>query len=228
MEVLSVGPSHLKVSPYNSNTLILSWEDNASYETQYKVERSFDGKRWGRIGSVGTNGESFMDTGLYSGKRYYYRVRAVGETWVSDTAIASGVRALTVSNSKAINISTRGTVGAGSDSIMIAGFILLGDENKDIFNRGIGPSLPLGSGSTLLQDPELVLFSGETQIAQNDNRMDDPKALEIFDTGIPPESEKEAALYANLSPGPYTILLRGANDTQDLATIEVYDVPDTF
>jgi len=55
----------------------LSWQDNSSDETNFRVERSPDGvNNWGEIATVSANSSSYADTGLTQNIRYYYRVKA--------------------------------------------------------------------------------------------------------------------------------------------------------
>ena len=53
----------------------LVWQDKASTETSYSVERSTDNKTWSVIATLAANSTSYSDTGLTPGATYYYRVR---------------------------------------------------------------------------------------------------------------------------------------------------------
>jgi hypothetical protein len=63
-----------------SNAINLSWADNASAETAYKVERSTDGVTFYPLAATGANATFYRNTNLTAGKRYYYRVYAVNAT----------------------------------------------------------------------------------------------------------------------------------------------------
>ena len=122
------------------------------------------------------------------------------------------------------NISTRGAVGTGND-IVIVGFILGGGSNNDlVILRGLGPSLP-GDLGPLLADPTLELRdSSGTQVAINDNWMDDPTQLPIINgAGLGPPSPLESCIAVSLAPGAYTALLAGKNGGTGLGLVEVYD-----
>jgi N-acetylneuraminic acid mutarotase len=69
-------PSNLNVSSVSSTSLKLAWSDNSVREDGYKIERSTDGKSFSQIATVGANVSTYTNTGLTSGKKYYYRVRA--------------------------------------------------------------------------------------------------------------------------------------------------------
>lgn len=75
---LPAAPSALSAS-YNSKNgrLRLDWIDNATNEESYVVERSVDGTNFVRIKTLAANKESFADSSVQRGARYYYRVRAV-------------------------------------------------------------------------------------------------------------------------------------------------------
>jgi fibronectin type 3 domain-containing protein len=51
------------------------WQDKATNETAYSVERSTDNKTWSVIASLPANSTRYTDTGLKPGATYYYRVR---------------------------------------------------------------------------------------------------------------------------------------------------------
>src|SRR5690606_41608904 len=55
----------------------LSWTDNSSDETNFRIERSPDGTSgWTEIATAAANATSYQNTGLTCGTPYYYRVRA--------------------------------------------------------------------------------------------------------------------------------------------------------
>ena len=60
-------------------------------------------------------------------------------------------------------------------------------------------------------------------VAFNDDWRDDPiEESEINATGIPPTNDLESAIVENLTPGPYTAIVRGANNTTGVAVVEAY------
>ena len=106
---------------------------------------------------------------------------------------------------------------------MIGGFIVNGTTPKKVLARGIGPSLaPFGVANPLL-DPVLQVFSGQTLLATNDNWQDtDPVAISA--TGLAPGDPRESALIMTLPPGAYTVIESGAQSTEGIALVEVYDL----
>ena len=126
---------------------------------------------------------------------------------------------------EAQNISTRANVGTG-DNVLIGGIIITGTETKQVVLRGIGPSL----GSTVsgvLADPVLELYDGDGMLlATNDNWMDNSAddQMILTDNNLAPTEDAESALVANLDPGAYTAIVRGAGDTTGVGLVEAYDL----
>jgi hypothetical protein len=90
-------------------------------------------------------------------------------------------------------------------------FVISGDEPRLIVIRGLGPSVTSSDKGTrhrhMIRDPRLVLFSGATPIASNDNWRDDANADQIPSV-LQPTDDAEAALALTLAPGEYVVSLR--------------------
>jgi chitodextrinase len=72
-------PSSLTAAALGTTAVHLTWNDNASGETGFAVQRSLNANRgFVRITVAASNTTSFTDQGLAPGTTYYYRVRAVG------------------------------------------------------------------------------------------------------------------------------------------------------
>ena len=94
---------------------------------------------------------------------------------------------------------------------MVGGFIVTGNEPKQVIIRGIGPSLTNSGVPGAISDPILRLFgSGGSPIAVNDNWQDTQRA-EIEATGIAPQDLRESAIVATLPPAAYTATVSGMN-----------------
>ena len=120
------------------------------------------------------------------------------------------------------NISTRGRVEIG-DKVMITGFIIGGTQSGKILVRALGPSLAAYGISGTLQDPSLELYDQNGATLANDDWRSTQEA-EITATGAAPGNNKESALIATLSPGPYTALVRGTNGTTGVALVDAYNL----
>ncbi len=129
------------------------------------------------------------------------------------------------------NISTRGYVQTG-DNMMIGGFIVLSQATK-VMIRAIGPSLTQVGVPNVLGNPQLELHDSIGLLARNDDWqttqiegiITGDQVAEIQDTQLAPSHSAESAMIATLPPGSYTTMVRGVNDTDGNAVVEVYALP---
>ncbi|MFL6589862.1 MAG: hypothetical protein ACJ8M4_06780 [Chthoniobacterales bacterium] len=127
-------------------------------------------------------------------------------------------------DSKLSNIATRGFVDKG-DSVLIGGTIIVGTGTTNVLFRAIGPSLLPFGVSNALTDTTLELFNGQgARIAINDDWQQAGNASDIQATGIPPNDPREAAVLSQLSPGNYTAIVRGKNNTTGVGLVEAYQI----
>ncbi len=133
-----------------------------------------------------------------------FQFGAVGDNWIT-------------------NLSTRGYVGAG-DQVLIAGLIVGGTTPKQIVLRGIGPSLGQFGIQQPLGDPKIQLFSGSKEIMENDSWQTDSRSADLKALNLAPGNPNEAALLVTLSPGAYTVILSGVNNTTGVGLVEAYEM----
>jgi hypothetical protein len=129
------------------------------------------------------------------------------------------------SNSTLLNLSTRGRVDI-QDRIMIGGFIIAGsDQSAPILLRAIGPSLIRFGILDALLDPILELHDADgALILQNDNWRSDQQQL-IIDSNLAPSDDRESAIIATLTPGPYSAVVHGSANSTGTALVEIYRLP---
>lgn len=70
-------PTNLSALAASASAIDLVWNDNATDETSYQVERSANGSTWAIIASLGANATSFSDNGLAAETTYHYRTSAL-------------------------------------------------------------------------------------------------------------------------------------------------------
>jgi hypothetical protein len=168
----------------------------------------FDGNLWATDNATG----------------FYEVFDAAGKTLATVYDVQSPLHiAIEPATSTSLNISTRLKVKAG-ENVLIAGFIVTGNEAKRIIVRGIGPSLTKSGVSDVLADPVLELYDQKgALVALNDNWRES-NATEISSTGVAPTDERESALIAVLAPGAYTAVERGKGAAEGIGLVEIYDL----
>jgi hypothetical protein len=125
------------------------------------------------------------------------------------------------------NISTRGLVETDAN-VMIAGVIVGPNDrgNPTLVFRGLGPSLSASGVSKPLQDPMIELHDANgAMIASNDDWQTDPSASFVVASGLAPSDSRESALYRQVTPAAYTVVLRGKDNTIGAGLVEVYRLP---
>ncbi|OQA13067.1 MAG: Fibronectin type III domain protein [Chloroflexi bacterium ADurb.Bin360] len=76
LECPPAAPSGLTATAVSGTRIDLSWADNSSNETNFRVERSLNGTTWAQIATVNANVTTFFNTNLTCNYPYYYRVRS--------------------------------------------------------------------------------------------------------------------------------------------------------
>ena len=105
---------------------------------------------------------------------------------------------------------------------MIGGFVTYGEQPTSFILRAIGPSLIQAGIPDALLDPTLELYNGDgSLIAQNDNWRSDHEQ-QILDSTLAPTDDRESAIFATLTAGPYSAIVRGAHNSTGTAVVEIY------
>jgi thermitase len=69
-------PTGLSATALSGRQVLLTWSDQSSNESGFKIERRRGPNSWSQIATVGAGVTSYTDSGLVAGGRYTYRVRA--------------------------------------------------------------------------------------------------------------------------------------------------------
>ena len=89
-------PSALAATTVSTTQINLSWTDNATNETGFKIERKTgSGGTYAQIATVNADVTGYSDTGLTATTTYYYRVRATNS--IGDSAYSNEANATTSS-----------------------------------------------------------------------------------------------------------------------------------
>src|SRR2546421_7270036 len=144
-----------------------------------------------------------------------------GAGWAATTALICtlfGEQAKAISS--AVNLSTRMVVQTG-DNVLIGGFIVYGSGQKKIAVRAIGPSLSIAGK---LSDPVVELHDATGNIVASNDNWRTTQELQIIAAGVAPASELESAIIATINTGPYTVVVKGANNATGIGVMEIYDL----
>jgi phospholipase/lecithinase/hemolysin len=123
------------------------------------------------------------------------------------------------------NLSTRGYVGGG-DNVMIGGVIIGNGDAPIMVFRAMGPSLSKSGIANPLLDPTLELHDGNGSTIAFDDDWATPQIQAVRAVNLAPSDSRESAIVsAFLSPGQYTAIVRGKNNTTGVALVESYRIP---
>jgi hypothetical protein len=70
-------PTNLAVTYFAGGGAVLTWDDNATDETEIRLERLPEGYTYALLASMQPDSETYTDFLLFGGKTYTYRVRAI-------------------------------------------------------------------------------------------------------------------------------------------------------
>ena len=125
-----------------------------------------------------------------------------------------------------VNISTRLRVRR-DDNVLFGGFIVNGIQPERVIVRAIGPSLSV-NGTPVegrLNDPVLELYDNSGNlVTSNDNWKDSPERADIEASTLQPTNDSEAAIVRTLNPGLYTAIVRGKDNSEGIALVEIYNL----
>jgi hypothetical protein len=119
--------------------------------------------------------------------------------------------------------------------VLIEGFIVQGPagSTKKMLVRAIGQSLVPFGITDALANPTLDIFdANNAKIASNDDWkttqvggiITGDQVSEINGSGLAPSNDAESAIIANLAPGSYTGVVRGAGNSVGTAVVDAYDL----
>jgi uncharacterized protein GlcG (DUF336 family) len=151
-----------------------------------------------------------------------YTTTVGGETGAIGTALVELYDLDPATNSKLVNISTRGVVG--HDNMMIGGFIIGNYGNANVVVRALGLSLAQAGVANALANPSFdVRDSNGTLVGANDD-WKSTQEEDLRATALAPSVDTESAALLSLSPGAYTALVRSGDGATGVALVEVYNL----
>ncbi len=126
-------PSNLAATPLSSSSVSLTWSDNSSNESAFRIERKPGSGSYSIITETAAGVTSYTDNGLTGNTVYTYRAVAVNAIGISDY---SGAASVTTKESSGIDTSTA-SPWAVSEILAAAEYGLLTDKLRNNFNLNI-------------------------------------------------------------------------------------------
>jgi hypothetical protein len=153
-----------------------------------------------------------------------YTVILRGHNNTTGTALVEAYDLDPAGASELANLSSRGLVGTG-DNILIGGFFTgpVTASHTRVVVRALGPSLK-SQLPNALDDPTLELRDSFGVLKATNDNWRETQESEIEMRGLAPSNNAEAAIFDDLTPGNYTALVRGKNQT-GIGLVEIYHVP---
>lgn len=149
-------PTNLSAAAVSPTQVNLTWTDNSSAESGFRVYRS-DGAAWGQVGAVGANVTRFTDAAASPGKTYSYYVKA----FRNGTASASSNTAAATTPSPATP--ANGLTATYYDNADLTAPVLTRVDPGVDFNWGAGaPAGGMGA------DTYSVRWTGQVQPARSE------------------------------------------------------------
>lgn len=149
--LLPNAPTNLTISGATQNSITLSWQDNSSNETGFRIYR-WNGTTFAYLASVGANVTAYTDTGLLCANDYFYEVSAYnanGESphtpWTMGTTSACPLPGPLAYSSHLIDDDTSGNSNGNGNGIVNPGetielYVTLGNQGSTTAN-GVNATL---------------------------------------------------------------------------------------
>ncbi|HEV7301948.1 MAG TPA: family 16 glycoside hydrolase [Tepidisphaeraceae bacterium] len=134
-ESAPTAPSQLSARPDATPSVSLTWTDNSSNETLFRIQRSTNGgSTWFDLATTGPNATSYNHSSVLPGQSYAYRVRAEGTAGVSNySAMVSGT--IPQPNLGDWTSGDIGNVGAGGGNAVANGVHSVAGSGHDIWGN---------------------------------------------------------------------------------------------
>jgi hypothetical protein len=202
-------PSNLRATTDSALRALLSWTDNSSNETGFKIERKTGATgSWAQIGILGAGAAGFADTGLPPSTTFAYRVRA--SNGFGDSSYSNEASITTVS----------GSCSSSSSTIMPGQSLNADLSSTDCYNSvrtssyhdrftfvataGISYTIVMSSSTF---DSYLILKDSSGSVVASNDDADGSNSRIIHPAATSGTYTIEATSFTSRAIGPYTVSL---------------------
>jgi murein DD-endopeptidase MepM/ murein hydrolase activator NlpD len=206
---LPAAPTNLRATTDSALRALLTWTDNSSNETGFKIERKTGtAGSWAQIGILGAGATGFTDTGLPSSTTFVYRVRASNgfgdSSYSNEAAITTASGGCSSSTSAITSGQSLGADLSSTDCYSSVRTSSYYDRFTFVATAGVSYTIVMSSSSfdtyLVLKDP-----SG-SPVASNDDA--DGSNSRILHTAATSGTYTiEATSFTGGAIGPYTVSL---------------------
>jgi len=120
VEVVPIAPTELKVTIISKDQVDLSWKDNSTNETGYKIERKVSTGNFTEIGSTIADFTAYSDKSVSNNTNYTYRVYSLNKVGksiqYSNEVTIQTINIPTLTTNVITNISTNSAIAGGNVS----------------------------------------------------------------------------------------------------------------
>lgn len=95
-------------------------------------------------------------------------------------------------------------------------------NNQKIITRALGPTLSSFGLPNPLLNPAMELHDANGALLVSNDNWKSTQQTEISASGYAPPNDLESAIVSTLTPGNYTVIVRGVNSTTGVGLVEVY------
>jgi len=159
---------------------------------------------------------------------YYVVATSTGGSTASENS------EILVTDKRLYNIATRARVGTGAN-VLIAGFVVIGPDPKEILVRGIGPSLVENGIDDPLLKPRLDIYNSASELIYSNEgwaENEDPDAIiaasQLVGAGGRNLHDDDTALLVELEQGLYTAIVSGQDNSTGVALVEAFEIEENF
>jgi uncharacterized protein (TIGR02145 family) len=133
--VIPESPTNLIVTAAAATQINLSWTDNSSNETGFKIQRKTGSESFAFVGEVNANVFTYSDTGLSPNTTYFYKVFSYNSA--GNSAVSSNEVTAVTSTTSSIPTITTLPVTAITNTGALSGGIISNYDSSTITARGV-------------------------------------------------------------------------------------------